>query len=220
MADYFPEEMQYYPYNRVQAYGTLPNIEMIPYMIRNYLMDMPSAGYVPPDNNASYRCCLMKYLYHDCANPLSQPLPTPEQKLALVYDPDKPGTPPIDKGYRIFTQQLVSQAQTLGVSTLRIYMGRVTPISPYSAHISVVIDCLTNNDYESNTRGTDLSRTYAMACMCERALSGVDMGAGVGAFIFDRREHNDCSIVMISDESVNIGYRLTMGMTVIGENER
>lgn len=209
--------IQYHPYERVQGYGTLPNLEAIPKMVRDYLMDMPGPGYTPPDNNESFRCCLMKYLYHDGPNPLQETLPTPAQKMSIVYNPESPDKPPTDKKYRIFTQQLVHEAQTHGVTTLRIYMGRVVPMDSYSARSSVVIECLTNAAYDSNTKTTDLSRTYAMACMAQRALSGVNMGAGT-VFSFNRQEHADASIQPINDESTNVGYRLTMGLTVIGTN--
>lgn len=210
--------IQYHPYERVQGYGTLPNLEAIPKMVRDYLMDMPGKGYTPPDNNESYRCCLMKYLYYDGSNPLSEPLPTPAQKMSLVFDPEHPDKPPTEKKYRIFTQQLVHEAQTHGVTTLRIYMGRVIPQSSYAARASVIVECLTNSAYDSNAKTTDLSRTYAMACLVQRALSGVNMGAGT-VFSFNRQEHTDASIQPINDESTNVGYRLTMGLTVMGTNQ-
>lgn len=208
--------IQYHPYERVQDYGSLPELEKVPKMVRDYLMDMPGPGYTPPDNNESYRCCLMKYLYYDGENPLAETLPTVEEKQSVVYNPNSPDKPPTEKNYRIFTQQLVSQAQTHGVTTMRIYMGRVIPTDSQTAKASVVIDFLTNGDYDSNTKTIDLSRTYAMACLAQRALSGVNMGAGVGTFTFNRYEHADASIQPINDEITNVGYRLTMGLTVMG----
>lgn len=212
------DTQQYYPYTRVQGYGTLPNLEDIPIRVRDYLMDMPSPGYTPPDDNQSFRCRLMKHLYHDGPNPLSQKLPSPAEKMQIVYDPENPDTPPTEKRYRIFTQQLVHEAQTHGTTVMRIYMGRVVPINSYTARASVTLEFLTNAAYESNTKSTDLSRTYAMACDAQRALSGVNMTAGT-TFSFDRREHPDACIVPINDETTNVGYRLTMGLTVIGTDE-
>lgn len=212
------DALQYYPYSRVQKDCTLPNLEKIPKLVRDYLMDMPQKGYTPPDDNDSYRCCLMKYLYYDGKNPLSNPLPTPAQKMSLVYDPDNPDKPPTDKKYRIFTQQLVHQAQTHGVTTMRIYMGRVVPVDAYKARASIVIEFLTNATYDSNTKTTDLSRTFAMARLAVSALSGVNMSAGA-TFAFNRQEHPDSSIQPINDESTNVGYRVTLGLTVFGSNQ-
>lgn len=209
------DKQQYYPYERVQGYGTLPNLEDIPRQVRDYLMDMPSQGYTPPDDNDSFRCRLMKRLYHDGANPLSMSLPTPEEKRSIVFDPAHPDTPPTEKRYRIFTQQLVHQAQTHGVTTMRIYMGRVVPVDSYKARASISIEFLTNAAYDANMKTTDLSRTFSMACDAQRALSGVNMSAGT-VFAFDRREHSDAAIIPINDETTNVGYRLTMGLTIIG----
>ena len=77
------KEKQYYPYERVQGFGTMPEMEKVPYMVREYLMDMPTKDYTPEDSNESYRCRLMKYLYYDGDDPLSEPMPTAEQKKSL-----------------------------------------------------------------------------------------------------------------------------------------
>ena len=212
------KEKQYYPYERVQGFGTMPEMEKVPYMVREYLMDMPTKDYTPEDSNESYRCRLMKYLYYDGDDPLSEPMPTAEQKMKMVFDPDSPDKPPDPTGYRIFTQQLVSQAQTHGVTTLRIYMGRVSPVDAYTAKASVIIECLTNAAYDSNSRTTALSRTYAMAMECLRALNGVNMAAGM-VFSFNRYDHPDAGILPMNDETTNVGYRLTMGLAVTGTDE-
>lgn len=211
---------QYYPYERVHGYGTMPNLEIIPRMVRDYLMDMPSKGYTPPDDNRSYRCQLMKYLYYDDNDPLSHPLPTPEQKMNLVYDPDHPDMPPDpEKGYRIFSQSLASEAQTVGQSLVRIFMGRVVPVDMYTIQASICLQFMVNAAYETRTRGLAIQRSFTMACLAERALVGVNFGAGVGTIVFNRRVHGDSNFYMQDDESTNVGYRLTLGLTVMGTNE-
>lgn len=211
---------QYYPYKRVQGYGTMPNLELIPRMVRDYLMDMPSKGYNPPDDNRSFRCQLMKYLYYDDADPLSHPLPTPAQKLSIVYDTSRPDNPPDKtKGYRIFSQEVVTQAQTLGQTIMRIYMGRAVPVDTYTVQASIILQFFCNGAYETHGSGIALQRSFAMTCLAERALSGVNFGAGVGTIFFDRRQMGDNNIYLLDDESTNVGYRLTMGLTVIGTDD-
>ena len=211
---------QYYPYKRVQGYGTLPNLEIIPRMVRDYLMDMPSKGYNPPDDNRSFRCQLMKYLYYDDADPLGKPLPTPEQKMSIVYDTFKPDIPPDkEKGYRIFSQILTSEAQPIGQSIMRIYMGRIVPVDTYTMQASIVMHFLCNAAYEAHSRTLALQRSFNMSCLALRALSGINMGAGIGTIYFDRRQHGYSDLYLLDDESTNVGYRLTMGLTVIGSNE-
>lgn len=208
-------DMQYYPYERVQAFGTMPQLEQIPYIIRDYLMDMPKGGYTPPDDNRFWRCRLMKYLYHDNARPLDERLPTPEEKLSLVYDPENPDSPPTDKGYRIFTQSMVSQAQTQGQTIMRIYMGRAVPTDSYTTEAGIIILFMSNAVYESNTKTIELNRTFNMACLAMRALNGVNI-KGVGTVYFDRRRNGDCNITPIQDETTNVGYRLTLGISMTG----
>lgn len=210
--------LQYYPFEKVQGYGTMPELEQIPYLIRDYLMDMPKAGYTPVDDNRLWRCRLMKYLYHDVPRPLDEPLPTPEQKMSLVFDPENPTKAPTDKGYRIFSQSMVSQAQTVGQTMMRIYMGRAVPVDSYTTEASIIILFMSNAAYESNTKTVELNRTYNMACLAMRALNGVNM-KGVGTIYFDRRRQGDCNIMPITDETTNVGYRLTMGVSMTGANQ-
>ena len=210
---------QYAPYERVQGYGTAPEIETVPYMVRDYLMDLPRKGYTPQDDNRLFRCQLMKYLYYDEADPLSLPLPTPEQKRSLVFDPFRPDVPPTDKGYRIFTQSLISQAQTEGQTIMRIFMGRVLPVGAYRFETSINFHFLSNAAYEGNTQTMELSRTFKLAMLTIRALNGVNLGAGVGTVYFDRTRNAECDIYPINDESVNVGYRMTLGLTCIGTDE-
>lgn len=215
-----PMQNPYYPYRRLEGYNTLPALEEIPFRIRTYLMDMPSAGYTPPDDNRYPRCCLMKYLYYDTPRPLENPLPTPQQKLSIVFDPETPDRPPDEeKGFRIFSQSLVHQAQTEGQTIMRIFMGRVLGTSSFRTDASVRILFLSNASYDANTRTSALSRTFAMACLTVRALNGVNLGAGVGTFYFDKAQHADCGILPINDESTNVGYQVTMGVTMMGDKQ-
>lgn len=210
---------QYYPYERVQGYGTMPELEKVPLMIRDYLMDLPQKGYTPPDDNRFFRCKLMKYLYYDQPDALDQPLPTAEQKLSLVFNPESPDIPPTEKGYRIFSQMLVSEAQTVGQSIMRVFMGRVVPIDMYTVQASVVLQFLCNSAYDTYTRGTALSKSFAMCCLAQRALSGVNFGAGVGTMYFNRGAHSDSEIITLNDETTNVGYALVMALTVMGTDK-
>ena len=208
----------YYPYQRVQGYCTLPALELLPNRLRDYLMDMPGPNYSPPDDNAYPRCALMKYLYYDTPLPLNQPLPTMAQKASIVFNPELPDRPPDpEKGFRIFAQALVSQAQREGQTIMRIFMGRVLSSSSFRTEASIRIVFLSNASYETNTRDTALSRTFAMACLAVRALNGVNLGEGVGTIYFDRKQHADCGIVPVNDENMNVGYQVTLGLTVMGD---
>lgn len=206
----------YYPYERVQGYQTLPLLEDLPYTVRDYLMDMPSKGYTPPDNNDYPRCRIAKMLYWDDPLPLQKPLPTVAQKLSIVYDPLHPGNAPTDKGYRVFSQFLVPEAQLYGQTVLKIYVARIKSTNAYTGEVAVNFDVLANAAYDANTRTTALSRTLAIASDIQRSLSGVNFPMGVGTWYFDRTRMTDVGLQMITDEVQNVGYRLTMGISFTG----
>lgn len=207
----------YYPYERIYSYYTiLPDSERVLKKLVDYFLDLPDGVYTPQDNNKNPRVRLIKYLYHDVPLPLFQPLPTPEQKRSIVFDPELPDRPSdVTKGYRIFSQGLISQAQTDGQTILRIIMGRTLPRNGGRSEVAVRFVCLSNTQIESNTRSTATSRTYAMCQAIVEALNGVNV-TGVGTFYFDQSQHPDCGIMPINDESTNIGYLLTMAVSVMG----
>lgn len=108
------EYSPYYPYEKVQTgYLTMQGTEEIPYQILQYLLDLPDAnGYVPVDDNNRPRVRLAKYLWYDGAQPLSQPLPTVQEKLSMLFDGDSP-VPNTDeqktahpKGYRLYPRSI------------------------------------------------------------------------------------------------------------------
>ena len=77
----------FYPYKKVYpGYIGGRGIEDVPNLIARYLMDLPDAnGYVPADDNNRPRVRLMKYLYYDGAHPLDEELPSPQEKLSLLW---------------------------------------------------------------------------------------------------------------------------------------
>ena len=122
----------FYPFQKVIASNTLRGAELIPYKIINYLMDLPDAyGYLPLDNNDHARCRLAKYLWYDGANPLAQTLPTPQQKLSMLFDPSNPDINTDEdkekhpQGYRLFGQRMINQSVLSAKSMLKVYVGRV-----------------------------------------------------------------------------------------------
>lgn len=201
-----------YPYERVQHYITLNGAEEIPRQVCRYLMDLPLPGYEPPAGNQYPRARLMKYLYHDGTAPLEEALPTPRQKLDLVYDPLRQTDPPNrEKGYRIFPQAYINQTEYTGRTVLRCYMGTTVARSVHCCDLSVILEVMTNNVYEG-AAGAALSRTWAMECALLEALNGVNIN-GVGTLYFDRGQHHACESYPIDDRGTNVGRRLVLGLT-------
>lgn len=203
-----------YPYERVQRnYNLMKGAEKIPLNILMYLLDMPDAsGYMPRDDNSRPRVRLIKYLWHDGANPLAQSLPTPDEKLSLLYngndsvinsEEQKLKHP---KGYRIFPQMFWHEAELEARTVLKLYIGRVIPISPMRTSIGLSFELVVNSVLENTTKTDAYSRLYAMECAIIEALHGVNI-AGVGVVDFSRQAHNDNGSAPYHDGGTHV-YRI------------
>lgn len=209
----------YFPYQKVADYTTIPDAETLLKKIVDYLLDFPMKGYTPPSDTSTPRSRLSRLLYYDVPHPLDQPLPTPAQKISMVFDPESPDVPPDkDKGYRVYPMIYPIQAESMGRTSLKIFMGYAKPVSPMRVEQSVMFEVLSNTALEGNQATTSLSRTYQTCVEILRALNGVNM-EGVGGFYFDRRQLTDCGLEPIADKSQNVGYRLTMGLTFMGSED-
>lgn len=200
-----------YPYERDQRYVTLRGAEHIPRQICQYLLDLPLPGYEPPTSNDYPRVRLMKYLYYDGVDVLAEPVPAPQQKRDLVFDPMRQTDPPSDKLYRIFPQAYIAQTEYVGKTILRLYMGPTTARAAHHCELSVIFECMTNVIYEG-AAGTALSRVWAMECALMEALNGVNIN-GVGTLYFSHAQNPSCGSWAIDDRGTNVGRQLILGLT-------
>lgn len=197
----------YYPYEKVQnGFNTLKGAEDIPYQILMYLLDLPDKnGYEPVDDNNRARVRLIKYLYYDDANPLSHPLPTPQEKLSLLYDGKNPDINTDEekknhpKSYRIFPQQYELQSQLEAKTMLRCCMAREIPRSDLKTIIGLNFSCIVNYAIENIIETNICSRMYAIhQCLIE-ALHGVNI-AGVGVVYYNKSIHGDSGMSVYHTE--------------------
>lgn len=208
-----------YPYERVQpGYTSFFGAQFIPLKILRYLLDLPdSKGYMPADDNSRARVRLAKYLWHDGENPLAKALPTPEEKLSLLYDGNRPSIETEEmkarhpKGYRLYAQEFWGQSQTDAQTTVKCYMGRVVPKDELSAYIGLTFEILCNSNQETNTKTDAYARSYNIEQCIIEALHGVNI-AGVGTVEFSRYAHADNGSRPISDEGTNVGRELRMSI--------
>lgn len=177
----------YSPYEKVYNYWGEEGIVNIPSQIRDYLLLLPCKECPNPiTTNDNPRARLIKYLYYDDPNPLDKDLPSVKERLNIVFDPLNPDKPPMtDKGYRIFCQSSVSQANIIGQTILRIVMGQTIAVNPYTVSCGVNFQILSNYSIEANTRSTALLRTFSMEQAIVQALNGVNI-SGVGTFMLAR----------------------------------
>lgn len=195
----------YYPFQKVVEADTMAGCEDIPYIISRYLMDLPDAtGYTPPSDNRYPRARLKKLLYWDGPRPLEQPLPTTEQILGILYNPQLPDkAPDAERGYRVFPQNMVQQSMAKSKSLLRVYLSDSQALTSTGNAITrqdVLFDILVNAGIEGNMGTTNASRASAILQAVKEAVSGVSFG-GVGG-LFVRR------VTKIDDERTNLGYKM------------
>lgn len=209
---------QWYPYIKVyEGFYDLSQTVDIPRKIMDYLLDMPDGYYTPQDDKAKARTRLWKYLYYDESHPENQPLPTPQQKMSVLFDPDEPTKPPTDKGYRLIPQLFIKPSQTDAQTRIYVYMGRTIATDDFEVQLSVVFDIWTHYTNESNTKAAEAySRVFAIEQAIIEAFHGVHM-AGVGSFYFNRAKHSDCGSTTMTDRDSNVGRRLVLGLSVKSE---
>lgn len=201
----------YYPYERVNpGANSLRGAELIPDQIIKYLLDLPDAnGYEPVDDNSRPRVRLIKYIYYDEPNPLSKPLPTPEQKLSLLYDgmnpdintdEDKVNHP---KAYRIYGQQYELQSPIEAKTILRCFMAREIARSANKTILGLNFEVIVNYALDSNVKTDVYSRMYAIHQCLVEALNGVNI-AGIGTIAYSKNIHGDSGYVLYHTEGNEI----------------
>lgn len=209
----------YYPYEKViEGANTMLGSERIPMTVLRYLLDLPDAeGYTPSDDNDRPRVRLAKWLYYDGANPLGRPLPTPAQKLSMLYDPDHPAVNTEQEraehpvGYRVYPLFYWYNSQTMAQTTLKCYVSKVIPTSPFKATVGITFDILCSSVQENNSRTDAYARSYNIEQCIIEAMHGVNM-TGVGTIEFSRRVHFDDGSEAIWDDGTNVGRRLTLSI--------
>lgn len=217
----------YYPYFKVRSgFGNFKQYAAFPRKICDYLIDAPDpgTGYEPIDGDEYPRSRLWKRIYYDGARPLSEPLPTIQQKMSVLFDPDRPTDPPTPKGYRLIPQEYIKQAQTEAQTRIYVYMGRLLASKNDSIlAASVIFDVFTHYTYELNMKTDEYSRSGAIVADILDALDGVNI-TGIGTFSLSKALHPDCGDRPIFDGDTNVGHQLIIGLaldaTTLVENDK
>ena len=151
----------------------------------------------------------MRYLWHDTPNPLAQPLPTPEQKRSLLFDPDEPDINSDEmkakhpKGYRLFAQRMVNQSVLDAKTILKVYPGRILDTDDFRTIIGMQAEIWCNTTNLTNTRTTAYDRCFNIEQCLREALAGVDI-AGVGTMRFSRQDSSyNGSEVLFTDSEIS-----------------
>lgn len=201
----------YYPYEKVDSgFNSLKGAEFIPYKMLMYLLDLPDKnGYEPVDDNERPRVRFIKYLYYDDPNPLALPLPTPEQKLSLLYngenasldgDEDKANHP---VGYRILPQIYTMPSELTARALLKCFMARAIPRDDFKTVLGVNFGLILNYALDNITRTKAYSRMYAMHQCLVEMFHGVNI-AGVGTIHYNKTVHGDCGYTVYHSEGTQV----------------
>lgn len=215
-----PFDSPYYPYEKVQTgFNTMRGTELIPKKILTYLLDLPDAsGYEPPDDNRYPRCRLAKYLWYDGANPLGNPVPTPEEKRSMLFSGDQPDLNTDEQkaahpqGYRIYPMQYWLPSNLEANTVLKCYIGRVSPEGDFKAAIGIQFEIITNYMLESTMRTDAESRVYAIEQCIVEALNGVNI-VGIGTMQYNRYAFPDAGSRPYHDDGLHVYRILTMSAT-------
>lgn len=205
----------FYPYKKDIAANSLRGAELIPYKMLTYLLDLPDArGHIPFESIENPRARLIRYLYYDTPNPLAQPLPTPEQKLSLLFDADHPDINTDElkqkhpKGYRLFAQRIIGQSGLNADTIIKCYIRNLFETKPFMTIIGVTFEVWCNVNLITNTRTTAYDRCFAIEQCIHEALNGVNM-AGIGTVTFNRGENVYNGSEEVYDSSLNAGRIIT-----------
>lgn len=205
----------YYPYSEAPSgNNTLRGAEKIPRKMLVYLLDLPdSNGYTPADDNARPRVRFAKYLWYDGIDPLSEALPTPKEKLSMLFDPDFPDINTDDlrekhpKGYRLLWQHVRKQSILEEQTLVKCYLGRIFDPKPYHTTIGVRFEIWLGSGFELNMKTDVESRCFAIEQCIREALAPINM-TGVGAISFSRYDHADNGSTPIYTEGALLGRSL------------
>lgn len=212
----------YYPYIKAaEGAFNFRQFATFPRKICDYIIDAPDGNYTPIDDNSYPRARIWKYLLHDGARPLEQPLPTIQEKMSVVFNPEQPENPPTDKGYRLIPQAFIKPAQIEAQTRIHVYMGRtLAPLDDTKYIASVVFDVFTHYAYEANMKTDEYSRTGAITAAIIEALNGVNID-GIGTFSMSKRVHPDAGTKPMYDSNTNVGQELVIGliMPTLADND-
>lgn len=139
---------------------------------------------------------LWKLLKHTTTDTLSQPNLTFEEKMALVWTPDKMTSTTTQADFNIFLKPLVADSLNTDYSQtqLRIFRYKTTARSQYESvllyEFDVIVNeatCMVYNENYEMVEKTDLMEAYLI-----ELLNMLDLGIGVNFLRFDRMQGGQC----------------------------
>jgi hypothetical protein len=139
---------------------------------------------------------LWKLLKYTTTDTLSQSNLTFEEKMALVWTPDKMTSMTTQNDFNVFLKPLmpVSLNDDTSQTQLRIYRYKTTARSQYESIIMYEFDVIVNETKSMvyNELGELVEKTDLMEAYLIELLNMLDIGVGVNCLRFDRMQGGQC----------------------------
>ena len=173
-----------------QKYASFIPMTRIPYKI---IETLALSGSLIAEN-------LWKLLKYTSTDTLSQPNLTFEEKMALVWTPDKMTPMVTQANFNVFLKPLVANSLNTDYSQtqLRIFRYKTTARSQYESvmlyEFDVIVNeatCMVYNENYEMVEKTDLMEAYLI-----ELLNMLDLGVGVNFLRFDRMQGGQCESLL------------------------
>lgn len=181
-----------------QRYASFIPMTRVPYLI---IYQLAMSESIIAEN-------LWKLLKYTTTNTLSQPNLTFDEKMALVWTPDKMTPMVTQADFNVFLKPLMpaSLNEDTSQTQLRIYRYKTTARSQYESVIMYELDVMVNEStsmvYNENyemVEKTDLMEAYLI-----ELLNMIDIGVGVNYLRFDRLQGGQSESILNINNSKSL----------------
>lgn len=167
---------------------------------------------------------LWKLLKYTSVDTLDKTNLTFEEKMDLVWSPDKVTSTRTQDTFNVFLKPLIPSSLNSAESQtqLRIYRSDTTAISIYESVITYEFDLIVNESscmiYDEN--GIMIEKTDYMEMLLINLLNGMDVGVGVNFLRFDRMSGGMCkSMLNINNSKSLYGRSFILALRYIDASE-
>lgn len=192
-----------------QRYASFMNMTRIPYLII-YKLALDTSDYAEK---------LWKLLKYTSTDALSKPNLTFEEKMAIVWSPDKENSTQ-ENLFNVFLKPLVPSALNTDESQtqLKIFRYKTTARSQYESILLYEFDVIVNEVacmvYNENYEL--IEKTDLLEALLIQVLNGIDLGVGINYLRFDRMSGGMCeSLININNSKSLYGRSFLLAIKYI-----
>ena len=193
-----------------QRYASFMDMARVPYLII-YKLAM---------NTDEKTEMLWKLLKYTDVNALSKPNLTFEEKMDLVWTPEKVSSTRTQDTFNVFLKPLVSASlnEATSQTQLRIYRYKTTAINQTSSTLVYEFDVMVNeaSSMVYNTSYEMIEKTDLMEALLIDIMNMTDLGVGVNFLRFTRMQGGSCeSVLNINNAKSTYGRSFLLALSYI-----